>query len=221
VRPNDSTDPSANGAEFVAIQPERARFVVDLRTSNVQCWVLVQDVFGLAIPVERRQRGQPASDRRCHPPFLFHPLGEGLEVRSLDVQQVDPVVVATASEDSQIGRIAASCGVGVAGDEEWASNAPLLRCSHQPGPPRRPFGTCGPRSPNGSGPDTPDHPRRRRVRAECRPLPRPRRRPSLVAPRCLRQAVGVTFENDVGLHLKVSIMFVAGTSSTLRRPSRA
>ena len=67
--------------------------------------------------VERRQRRQSASDRGRHRAFLLRPPGERLEVWSLDDQQVDAMVVAPTGEDPQICRIAASCGVGVAGDE--------------------------------------------------------------------------------------------------------
>ena len=43
--------------------------------------------------------------------------GEGLEVWSLDVQQVDAVVMAPAVEDPQIRRVTPPCRVGVASDE--------------------------------------------------------------------------------------------------------
>jgi hypothetical protein len=48
---------------------------------------------------------------------LFHPPGDRLEVWSLDVQQVDAVVMAPRGEDPKVGRVAATGGVGVASDE--------------------------------------------------------------------------------------------------------
>jgi len=44
-------------------------------------------------------------------------------MRSLQVQQVGAVVVAPAGEDPKIGRIAASCGIGVTGDERGDGDA--------------------------------------------------------------------------------------------------
>ena len=85
--------------------------------------LLVEDVFDLAVLVERRQRRQPSSDRGRHPAFLFHPAGERLEMRSLHVEQVDAVVVAPAGEDPQIGGVAATGGVGVAGEERCDGDA--------------------------------------------------------------------------------------------------
>jgi len=43
-------------AEFVAVQPEGSRFVMDFRAAHVEGGVLVEDVFELAVLVERRQR---------------------------------------------------------------------------------------------------------------------------------------------------------------------
>lgn len=96
---------------------------MDALVLNVNLGDIDDDVFDLAVLVERRQRRQPAPNRGWHSPVLFHPACEQLQVSTLHIEEVQFPVMAPLGEDPQIGGVAEAGSAGVAGEERCDGDA--------------------------------------------------------------------------------------------------
>lgn len=81
------------GAELVAVEPERVRLAINLGATDVRRGIAVDDGFLGAVPVEAADRRQAPTDRRAGEPVLLGPAGVQLDVGTLNAEDVDAVAV--------------------------------------------------------------------------------------------------------------------------------
>jgi hypothetical protein len=97
------------GAEFVAVQGDGMRLVVDPRPANVGGWGVLEKFFFDGVPVEPGDGAQPPGDGGAGAASGFEIAGKGLDVGAADGEQVQGTDAAPGGELAQVQCVCLSC----------------------------------------------------------------------------------------------------------------
>jgi hypothetical protein len=109
------------GAELVAVQPGRVRFVIHPRAAHVRRGRVIQQLLLDGVHAGPGDRAQPAGDGRAGPPAALEVAGEAFDVGPAGVEQPDVMLVAPGGVLAQVQRAGLAGQAGTAGQEAGES----------------------------------------------------------------------------------------------------
>ncbi|MDP9331941.1 MAG: hypothetical protein M3Q30_01320 [Actinomycetota bacterium] len=106
-----------HGADLVAVEAGRVRFVIETRSSDVHRGRYRDESFLFGVAVEAGDRAQPSRDRGPGTTHSLELAGEGLNVRTFHIEQGEAMVGAVGDVLAQIERVCLMGEAGVTGQE--------------------------------------------------------------------------------------------------------
>jgi hypothetical protein len=140
-------------AEFVAVQPGGMGLIIHAGAPDMGGRGMLDQVFLHGVPVEPRDRAQPAGDGGAGPAAGFHITGEALDVGAAGLEQAQVALLAPARILAQVQRVGLTGQAGITGQEP-GQRQPLVAGKYRFGDGNRGgCGRCGggQRVPPGSG----------------------------------------------------------------------